>query len=139
MFTTICTTLFFIALAYFAWRKGTKVFKVISFLLILLSIFTFVVLHKAERQIYELADKPIGERRGTILQTSFLIMNGTPEGDALIVKVEQLAKDDGIFSNRDYDQIANMLPANVIKEVNAHYPHAEQEENALIEITGAKK
>lgn len=131
----ICTVLFFMGLAYFAWRN--KRFKLMVFLLAL-ALLSGVILFKAMKEMNQLADHPIGERRLNILQTAMILKNGQPEGQVFLDKVEELSKDDGVFSNSDYDQIKVYLPENVVKEFNAHYEGGDAEEAALNDITGAK-
>lgn len=133
MLTTVSTVLFLLLIAYLLWRKkykksaiGVTVFAVLS----------FFILIKAEDNYLATADAPIGERRLEILERSMLALYPTDAGKPFLQQIEQLTKDDGVFSNRDYERVKSQIPSDITDMVNQKFPNSAQEESALVAIVG---
>ncbi|WP_436658727.1 hypothetical protein [Acinetobacter sp. P1(2025)] len=135
MFTTVCTTLFVLSIAYFTFRRG---YRIASGIIVLIAVISFAILYRGEQQYLDVADKQIGERRTAILEMSVYTLDANPNKEQLSKAIKVYSEDDGVFSNRDYDKVKKFLLPNIVKEVNSHFKNADQEEAALDDITGYK-
>lgn len=124
MINLYITIAFFVLITIFFIYKKKKIAVGIFTVITMVSIMSAYQMY---RSALEINKHSVSERRAKIISTSLLAATQTPSGQEFIKLVEFAAKDNKI-TNEEYNTLREFIPNEVVSEINAQYPNANEEE-----------